>query len=431
MTATDQAVRVLIVEDNPADATFIERSLAKSSCVAFTCHTIDRLQTALSWIKSEAPDVVLLDLSLPDSSGITGCELIHLQSPVIPIVVLTGLDDESVALEALQCGAQDYLVKGQIDSSLLARSLRYAIERQRVETALQQAHDQLEARVAERTEELSHTNEVLKRAIRDRERAEEFARARHEELAHLARLNTLGEMASSLAHELNQPLTAIVAYTHSCLRRISDDAWEDEAVRDEIELEMQKAADQAKRGAEIIQRLRRLVTKRGSERVAFKMNDSIREVTELVAAEMRASGVALRLELDESLPTVSADRVQIEQVLVNLLRNGIAAMSHDGGELRIRSARDVQDNIEVKVIDTGPGADAKTLSRVFEPFFSTKEEGLGLGLSISRSIIESHQGRLSVAPNLGRGLTFRFTLPIQSAAPKIETPPTRTSTENV
>ena len=244
----------------------------------------------------------------------------------------------------------------------------------------------------------------------------------------MSRLNTLGEMASSLAHELNQPLTAIVAYTRSCLRRMSDDRWEDKEVRDEIELEMQKAADQAKRGAEIIQRLRRLVSKREPKRVAFSINESIREVTELVAAELRANRVELHLELDESLPTAHADRVQIEQVLLNLLRNGIEAMSNAGGTLRVRSARDLQNNIEVKVIDSGVGADAKTLDRLFDPFFSTKETGLGLGLSISRSIIESHRGKFSVAPNLDRGLTFRFTLPIQAASANSE-PSAGVSTE--
>lgn len=416
MDAHGQPVRVLIVEDSPSDATLIEHMLSKSKQEVFVCRTVEMLATALAWIKREATDIVLLDLSLPDSAGIEACERIHLECPTVPIVVLTGLDDESVALEALQRGAQDYLVKGHIDSGLLARSLRYAIERQRVETALQQAHDELEDRVAERTEELSRANDELKQAIRDRERAEELARVRHEELAHLARLNTLGEMASSLAHELNQPLTAIVAYTHSCLRRMADDGWEDEAVRDELELEMQKAASQAKRGAEIIQRLRRLVSKRDSERVPFNVNQSIREVTELVAADLRTADVRLRLELDESLPTVSADRVQIEQVLLNLVRNGREAMSVDGGELCVRSARDVQHSIEVKVIDSGTGADVETLGSVFEPFFSKKDGGLGLGLSISRSIVESHGGKMSVVPNIDRGLTFRFTLPIHDAA---------------
>lgn len=429
MAGSDRFVRVLIVEDNPADALIIEKFLAQSKREPFIWDTVDMLQTALDSITSEGPDVVLLDLSLPDSFGTNGCERVHRLCPTVPIVVLTGLDDENAALEALQRGAQDYLVKGQISSAMLVRSLRYAIERQRGETALQEAHDQLEERVAERTEELSRTNEELKRAICDRERAEDFARARHEELAHLARLNTLGEMASSLAHELNQPLTAIVAYTHSCLRRMSDDDWEDDAVRDEIELEMQKAAAQAKRGAEIIQRLRRLVTRRDSERVPFSINESIREVTELVASELRASSVVLHLELGESLPMITADRVQIEQVIVNLVRNGIAAMSGQGGELRIRSAPDIQGNVEVKVIDCGTGADAKTLSRVFEPFFTTKDEGLGLGLSISRSIIESHHGKFSVAPNLGRGLTFRFTLPIQAVPTAFASLLGRSSTE--
>jgi len=423
MTAHTQTVRVLIVEDNPADVALIKYSLAECKRETFTCVAADLLQTALDSLKEDNHDIVLLDLSLPDSLGIEACERIRAECPSIPIVVLTGLDDEDVALEALQRGAQDYLVKGQFVDCLLIRSLRHAIERQRIETArqcmeaeLRQAHDQLESRVAARTDELIRANDELKQAIRDRERAEELARIRHAELAHLARLNTLGEMASSLAHELNQPLTAIVAYTHSCLRRMSDDQWEDEAVRDELELEMQKAADQAKRGAAIIQRIRRLVTKRGSEHAAYNVNDSIREVAELVAAELRNAKVQLQLQLADDLPCVFADRVQIEQVLINLIRNGIEAMSSHGGRLRVSSARDVQGNVEVKIIDSGAGADTWTLGHLFDPFFSTKQSGLGLGLSISRSIVETHEGKLSVAPNVGAGLTFRFTLPIQDGA---------------
>lgn len=419
MNAYGQSVSVLIVEDNPADAELIENSLAGSKRESFSCCTADTLQAALASIKTKPPQIVLLDLSLPDSTGVTACERMRFECPSVPIVVLTGLDDESVALEALQRGAQDYLVKGQLDGNVLARSLRYAIERHRVERALQEAHDQLESRVAQRTKELRRTNDELKQAIRDRERAEELARVRHEELAHVARLNTLGEMASSLAHELNQPLTAIVAYTHSCLRRISDEGWEDEAVREELELEIQKAADQAKRGAEIIQRLRRHVSKRDSDRIAFNVNEAIRDVAELVAAEMRAAGVTLELKLDEDLIPATADRVQVEQVLLNLVRNGIASMSPEGGQLVISSARDVQDNIEVKVIDGGEGANTETLNRVFDPFFSTKAGGLGLGLSISRSIIEAHHGKLSVARNLDSGLTFRFTLPISTETEKL------------
>lgn len=410
------SVRVLIVEDNPADVALIDESLAERKREQFECASVSMLATALAWIKNETPDVLLLDLSLPDSTGIAACERIHVECPSVPIVVLTGLDDEEVAIEALQRGAQDYLVKGHIDSGLLARSLRYAIERQRIETALQRAHDELEDRVAQRTEELRRANEV--------------ARARHEELAHLARLNTLGEMASSLAHELNQPLTAIVAYLNSCLRRLGNDGWEDEVVREEVETELEKASRQAKRGAEIIQRLRRLVSKRDAERVAFNVNDSIRTVAELVATELRTGNVQMQLALDDELPTVSADRVQIEQVLLNLVRNGIDAMASGGGELRVSSARDVQGNVEVKVIDGGHGADTDTLGRLFDPFFSTKESGLGLGLSISRSILETHQGKLSVAPNVDRGLTFRFTLPINSAAEHAHVPLAVITTED-
>lgn len=405
------AFRVLVVEDHPPDRELIEVLLATAPSASFELEHAGLLADAMKRIRRGGIDVVLLDLSLPDSEGIDACIAIHEQNSAVPIVVLTGLDDEDLAVEAVKHGAQDYLVKGSIDSQVLCRSLRYAMERQRVETALERARDELELRVEQRTAELSEANRQLQREIAERERAEALAKKRQEELAHVARLNTLGEMASNLAHELNQPLTAIVAYAGSCLRRLRCDHWDEAELIDELE----KAAEQAKRGGEIIKRLRRLVSRRESERVATSINDSIRDIAAFLEWGSQTGGVCMRLVLDDSLPAIPVDRVQIEQVLLNLMRNGLEAMQDiDRPELTVKSAwADEQHrNIEVQVIDRGRGCDPESLSRLFEPFFTTKPDGLGLGVSISRSIIAWHSGSLSVRANEGQGLTFYFTLPL-------------------
>ncbi len=407
--------RVLVVEDHPPDRELIEVLLADAPSAVFKSEHAEFLADAVQRTAQGGFDVVLLDLSLPDSDGIDACIAVHEQSTAVPIVVLTGLDDEDLAVEAVKRGAQDYLVKGRIDSQLLCRSLRYAIERKRAEAALERARDELEARVEQRTAELSEANRQLQREITEREKAEALAKNRQEELAHVARLNTLGEMASNLAHELNQPLTAIVAYAGSCLRRLRSDQWDVAELIDELE----KATEQAKRGGNIIKRLRRLVSRRESDLVATNINDSIRDIAAFLEWETRASGARVRLALDDSLPAVLVDRVQIEQVLLNLMRNGLEAMEEvDRPELMVKTglASDSSNDIEVRVIDRGRGCDPETLPRLFEPFFTTKPDGLGLGISISQSIIASHSGSLSVRANEDQGLAFCFTLPIGAQA---------------
>ncbi len=410
------SIQILMIEDSPADVAVIRALLAKVRARQFQLEQVGLLAEGMARVEQSGIDVVLLDLSLPDSHGIGGCKQLAGQSPRVPIVVLTGLDDEAVAIETVQQGAQDYLVKGQIDSNLLGRSLLYAIERKRIEAELQQAHDKLEQRVDERTAELREKNAELKMVIRQRDRAEQLARRRQEELAHVARLNTLGEMASTMAHELNQPLTAIVGYTRSCLSRMENAASNGDGLYEELAVEIEKTAEQAKRGGEIIKRLRRLVRKRESDRMATDINDCVDAVVQFVGPDIRRSRVDVQVELDESLPRVQADRIQIEQVLLNLVRNAFDAMKEcDTRRIVISTAVDKQNSIEVKVTDRGPAIDAVKLGVVFDPFYSTKEDGLGLGLSISKSIIEAHQGKLTVAPNTDQGLTFRFTLPIDEA----------------
>jgi C4-dicarboxylate-specific signal transduction histidine kinase len=405
--------RVLVVEDHPPDRELIELLLANAPSATFQVDHVVLLAEALKRVDQGGMDVVLLDLSLPDSDGIDACIAVHQRDSTVPIVVVTGLDDEDLAIRAVKRGAQDYLVKGHIDSQVLCRSLRYAVERQRAEVDLRRARDELELRVEQRTAELIEANRKLQHQIVEREKAEALAKRRQEELTHVARLNTLGEMASQLAHELNQPLTAIVAYARSCLRRLRSDQWDKAELIDELE----KAAGQAKRGGEIIRRLRRLVSRHDSERVTVNINESIEDIAGVLEWESRARGFDIHLALDDRLPDVAVDRVQIEQVLLNLMRNGLEAMEdveHPVLVVKSGLAADDSNAIEVQVIDQGRGCAPETMEALFEPFFTTKPDGLGLGISISRSILASHSGSLSARRNDDRGLTFFFTLPIRS-----------------
>lgn len=415
----NKALNVLMVEDSAADCALLKALLQKSPTTDYELTITGMLADGVAKLDEKPFDAVILDLSLPDSQGIAACDEIRNAAPSVPIVVLTGLDDESVAIEAVQHGAQDYLVKGAIESGLISRSLRYAIERKRMETELQVAHDDLERRVEKRTEELRQKNRELEEVIRQRGRAEQLARRRQEELAHVARLNTLGEMASGIAHELNQPLTAIVGYARSCLRRLRDTDSLDTAQREELISQLEKAAEQANRGGEIIKRLRRMVGRRESERAATDVNQCVQSVTEMLKAESKNLGIRIQEFLDPDLPQVQADRIQLEQVLLNLVRNGLEAMANcnDGRRvLEIRTAVDKLNNIEVKVIDRGVGMTPEKLGRAFDPFFTTKSDGLGLGLAISRSIVEDHGGNFTVTPNVDHGLSFRFTLRNSSCA---------------
>jgi two-component system sensor kinase FixL len=245
--------------------------------------------------------------------------------------------------------------------------------------------------------------------ITERKLAEEEARARQAELAHVLRLGTMGEMAAGLAHEINQPLSAIVSYARGCTRRLKSGMAAAGALLEPIE----EIAAQAMRADEIVQRLLLFVRKQKPARELERIDVLVREVVQLVAGEARKRGVRIVLDLAADLPRVLVDRIQIEQVVLNLVRNGIEAMqtSADDRVLQIETRAADDGAVEVAVRDSGEGLTPELADRVFEPFFTTKRAGLGMGLAISRSIVRAHGGRISASRNPDRGATFRFTLP--------------------
>jgi len=254
---------------------------------------------------------------------------------------------------------------------------------------------------------------LAEKTVHDKDAALQMARA---ELARVSRVTTLGELTASIAHEVNQPLGAMVANAAACTRWLA--AGPPESVKARRALE--SIAADGRRASEIIGRIRSLVKRQAPRKNLVDVNLKISQVIELAADEIRRNGIVLRTELAEALPRVEGDRVQLQQVLLNLILNAIDAMSpirDRARELTIVSRRDGRDAVLVEVRDTGPGLEPGHAERLFEPFFTTKAEGLGIGLSISRSIVEAHDGRLWAESNRPHGAVFRFSLPLGESAP--------------
>ena len=233
------------------------------------------------------------------------------------------------------------------------------------------------------------------------------------ELVHMSRLSAMGEMASALAHELNQPLSAISNYMKGSRRLLANST---DPNTPKIEAALDRAAEQAIRAGQIIRRLRNFVSREDSEKRVESVSKLIEEAGALGLTGAREQGVQLRFNLDPACDLVLADRVQIQQVLVNLFRNALEAMRGLGRqELIASNTRAADDMIEIAISDTGHGFGGDVQPNLFQPFFTTKEHGMGVGLSISRTIIETHGGRMWAETNEAGGATFRFTLPAGSA----------------
>jgi len=232
------------------------------------------------------------------------------------------------------------------------------------------------------------------------------------ELVHVSRLSAMGEMASALAHELNQPLAAISNYMKGSRRLLADSP---DPNRSKIENALDRAAEQAIRAGQIIRRLRDFVARGESEKRVESLSKLIEEAGALGLSGAREQGVQLRFNLNPEHDLILVDRVQIQQVLVNLFRNALEAMAHSPQrELIASNAKVADDMIEVAIFDTGPGIPDDVMPNLFQTFYTTKETGMGVGLSISRSIIEAHGGRMWAEANRSGGATFRFTLPAAS-----------------
>ncbi|GMR07068.1 MAG: hypothetical protein BMS9Abin26_0070 [Gammaproteobacteria bacterium] len=248
----------------------------------------------------------------------------------------------------------------------------------------------------------------------ERTTAEARARQHQAELAHVARLSTMGEMASGIAHELNQPLTAIVNYTRGCVKRMRQNHG-DAKVQDI----MKKVTTEAERAGQIILRVREFVRKGELRHDIVDLRDVVKTVTEMAKSQIRYEDINIQVITDTDLPLVFADKIQLEQVVLNLVRNAIDAIrerADTNRKLSIHIGRTGDDDVSVRVTDTGQGIPSDKRMEIFDPFFTTKEDGMGMGLSISRSIIEAHNGRIFVKSISEQGTTVEFVLPAHDPA---------------
>ena len=250
--------------------------------------------------------------------------------------------------------------------------------------------------------------------VTERKRADEArdrVRQLEADLAHISRVSTMGELTASLAHEIKQPIGAAVTNAEACMRSLVSNQ---PSLLDAREAALEMVRD-ARRAADIIDRVRALYQKGSSQLEPIDVNEVIGEMVDMLHNEASRRSVTMRTDVAEGLPKVIAGRVQLQQVLLNLMLNGLEAIRSASGELVVMSQLTQDDQLLISVTDTGVGLPTENVSQIFNPFFTTKSQGTGLGLAITRSIIESHGGRVWANGNSGRGATFHFTLPSRQA----------------
>jgi two-component system, cell cycle sensor histidine kinase and response regulator CckA len=364
---TSKSVSALLVEDNPGDRRLIREMLAETTASSFEVQHADRLQAAIDYLVQSKVDVVLLDLGLPDSQGLATLRRIYAQVPDLPIVVLTGLNDEVIGVQAVNEGAQDYLIKGQVDTHLLRRTVSYAIERKQAE---------------------------------QRERRLQL------QLNLSSRLASLGLMVEGIAHEINNPLTSVIGFAQMLAHEdIPDRARED----------ARRISDNAQRVADIMKDLLAFARQQKLQRTSVNANDLVRSALEMRAHPLENSSIGVTIRLDSALPSTMADADMLQQVFLNLIINAETEMklAHGRGNLLITTEQ-YSDMIVVSFTDDGPGIAPTNLPHLFDPFFSTRGvgQGTGLGLSVCYGIVSEHNGRIDVKSQLGRGSVFTVHLPV-------------------
>lgn len=291
----------------------------------------------------------------------------------------------------------------------------FASWRKQAEAELQGARDELQMRVEERTADLKQSNARLVEEMAERKRAQDAYYEAQAELERVTRMSTMGALAASISHEVNQPLAAVVTNADACMLWLASNPPNVEEVRSAVD----RIAQEGTRASDIVRRIRAMFSKAAPERARVQLNDLVREVGALMQVQAARSQVTLGVEPGDGLPVVMGDRVQLQQVIVNLVLNGIESTSgimDRERKVTLRSQRNDSGHLMIAVKDTGSGIDPSNQKKMFDAFFTTKSQGMGMGLSICQSIIEAHGGRLWASANDDHGATFQFTLPAEREA---------------
>ena len=387
----------------------------------------------MGWSASRKAEIhlILLDLGMePESEGFETFQRVHAMARDIPIIVLSGNDDEALAIQTVQSGAQDYLVKGHDDNPhWLLRSMHYALERKRAQQDLKVAYDEMERRVVERTAELRKTNADLEHEVGERRRAEEALiqtnqrlaealqelRETQQQIIQQERLHALGRMASGIAHDFNNALAPILGFSELLL--IRPEMLED---RERTRSYLQMINTAAKDSATVVGRLREFYRYREEAESALPvvLNDLVQQVILLTQPKWKdqalAAGVNVKIQTDfKNTPTISGNESELREMLTNIVFNAVdAVVEQKGGTLTFRTFQ--KDNsVVLQVIDNGVGMTEEVRLRCLEPFFSTKSEhGTGLGLGIVYGIVRRHGGKIDIESEVGRGTTVTISLPV-------------------
>ena len=371
---SDPTTHVLVIEDNPGDADLVRLRLVEGkSPVDVTC--VNRLSEGLATLKEKLPGVILLDLNLPDSQGAETFRKVLQQAPDVPVVILSGQDDELLAIKALHQGVQDYLVKGAISSSGLDRAMRYAVERQALLRSLEMS----------RRQQLEFKNQFL----------------------------------SHVSHELRTPLTCIHQYVTILADGLAGEVNPEQ--RDHLNTIL-KSVNQL--GAMVRDLLEASRAESGKIRIEMRcvaLGDLIRQAVAMMQAGAREKEVGLEVGIDTRIPLVHGDPGRILEVLINLIENGIK-FTPAGGAVTVQASlvETDPDFVYISVADTGCGISSQARALVFERLYQdpnaidNNRKGLGLGLFIAKELVTLHGGRIWVASEAGNGATFSFTLPLYS-----------------
>jgi signal transduction histidine kinase len=373
---SDPATRVLLIEDNPGDADLVRLRLVESK-VPVDVNCVDRLADGLASLAEQTPSIVLLDLNLPDSHGAETFRKVLDQAPDVPVVILSGQDDEALAIKALHQGVQDYLVKGNITSGALDRAMRYAVERQALLHSLEMS----------RKQQLEFKNQFL----------------------------------SHVSHELRTPLTCIHQYVTLLRDGLAGEITAEQ--RDHLGTILRSVNQLVAMVRDLLEATRAETGKIRIEPHCVSIGDLIRQAVAMMQPVAREKRVGLEVGLDTRIPFVHGDPDRILEVLINLIDNGIKFTPVDGAvTVQACLVPTDPDFVYIAVTDTGRGINPEAKALIFERLYQdpksvdNSRKGLGLGLFIAKELVRLHGGRIWVASELGQGSTFSFTLPLYSLA---------------
>jgi signal transduction histidine kinase len=434
MRMSGEVVHLLLIEDNEEHVQFLMQLLLAAE-TRFQPVAVGTLQEGLAKVAKQRFDLILLDLTLPDSEGLETFINVIDHAREVPIVVLSGVNDVALAVETVQLGAQDYLLKGHVDNHLLVRSLHYAMERKRIQLQLKHAYEELELRVQERTAALRDTNQRLQKEIAERKKAEEATlqsnrqlasalgqlKAAQDEIVERERMLALGRMANGIAHDFNNTLAPIVGFSELLLMK-------PEIVADKVKarsyLEMIHTA--SKDSARVVSRLREFYRFREKDEIftPVVLNDVILQVVSMTQPRWKdqalAAGVNIEIRSElGNIPSVPGNEAEIREAITHLVFNAIDAIPKRGV---ITISSEVQGRWAViTVTDTGVGMTEEVRQKCMEPFFTTKQDqGTGLGLGTVYGTVRRHDGHVDIQsePNRGTSVALSFPLDRQERAPE-------------